>query len=140
MNARAIDRVLSQRRDWLDQPVLRWVNFGIVIVGCLFWIEAQLRPEAFSEAIYGRFALIFPAEAWAAVTAGSSALVWLGLVNPVRRWMVAVGAGMQTVQYVALGYSAIMTGGEPVIGIHCTFLFAPLFAATFWRAAYDPYA
>ena len=136
MNARALEREMLRNAEWLDQPFLRWLQLGIIAVGCMFWVEARAVSEAFSADIYGTFAVAFPAEMWAAIMAGASAMIWLGLVNPVRRWMVAVGAIVQTLQYAALGYSAIWTGGEAVIGIHCTALFVPIFALTAWRAAY----
>lgn len=132
-------RAVAVRRDaWLSHPLLRWMQIGIIAIGCAFWIEARLTAEAFSADIFGHFALMFPAEAWAGVMASASLMVWIGLIDPVKRWMVAVGAAIQTLQYLALGYSAIMTGGEPVIGLHCTVLFAPLFAAMFWRAVNEP--
>ena len=119
---------------YLTQPVLSHIQLAIFAIGSMFWIEASLSGEAFSADVFGRFALQFNAEVWAAVMMAGSALCWIGLRHPVKRWIVLVGAGLQTLQYLALGYSAIMTGGELVIGLHCTVFFAPIFARMFWEA------
>ena len=119
---------------YLTQPVLSHMQLAIFAIGSMFWIEASLSGEAFSARVFGDFALQFQAEAWAGVMMAGSAMCWIGLRHPVKWWMIAVGAGIQTAQYLALGYSAIMTGGEMVIGLHCTVFFAPIFARMFWEA------
>lgn len=133
MNARMIEREL-QRVDDLHHPVVIWSQFAIAMIGCLFWALAQMRDDAFSADVFGNFALQFPAEAWAVVMGGASLMVWLGLQRPPRRWMIAVGSAIQAAQYIALGYSAIATGGEVVIGAHCTIVFAPFFGWICWKA------
>lgn len=133
MNERALAVALG-RPSWLDHDLIRYMQVVIILIGCAFWIMAQLQAEAFNVDTFGRFALMFPAEAWAGVMSSASLMVWLGLVQPQKRWMVAAGAAVQTVQYLALGFSAIMTGGEEVIGLHCTALFAPAFMLIFWKA------
>lgn len=136
MNARVIRKVL--RLDYLSQPVLSHMQLALFVVGSLFWVQASMQDSAFSEAIYGEFALLFPAEVWAMAMMGPAAMVWIGLRRPVKRWMVAVGAAIQIVQFSALGYSALYTGGEPIIGIFCTVLFAPLYTRILWEAGSDP--
>lgn len=123
-----------QRHTYLYQPVLFQMQVAVILIGSLFWIEARLQGDAFQASVFGEFALRFPAEMWAGVMMGASALCWIGLRHPVKRWMVAVGAGLQTIQYLALGWSAIATGGEMVIGLHCTTLFAPIYVVMFWEA------
>lgn len=123
-----------QRHTYLYQPVLCQMQVAVILIGSLFWIEARLQGDAFQASVFGAFALQFPAEMWAGVMMGASALCWIGLRHPVKRWMVAVGAGLQTIQYLALGWSAIATGGEMVIGLHCTTLFAPIYVVMFWEA------
>ena len=118
---------ILRRHRYLAQPILCQMQVAIIFIGALFWIEARLRGDAFSASVFGKFALQFPAEMWAGVMMGASALCWIGLRHPVKRWMVAVGASLQTLQYLALGYSAIATGGEMVIGLHCTTFFAPIY-------------
>lgn len=127
MNAQAIYMAVSRRHDLLSHPILSLIQISIVTVGGLFWIQAGLRPEAFDAALYGEFALRFRAEVWAALMMGSAAICWVGLRHPVKRWMVAVGGAIQTAQFLALAYSAIVTGGEPIIGYFCSILFAPLY-------------
>lgn len=122
------------RAYYLSQPVLSAMQMAVFVIGSMFWIEATLSGEAFSARVFGHFALEFKAEFWAAWMMGGAALCWMGLRHPVKWWMVAVGAGLQCLQYLALGYSAIMTGGEMVIGLHCTMFFAPLYARIFWEA------
>ena len=129
----SLARVL-RNHSYLSQPILCQMQVAIIFIGSLFWIEARLQGEAFSAAVFGEFALKFPAEMWAGVMMGASAFCWIGLRHPVKRWMVAFGAGLQTLQYLALGYSAIATGGEMVIGLHCTTFFAPIYMVMFWEA------
>lgn len=119
---------------YLHQPILQQMQLAIILIGALFWVEARLQGEAFSAAVFGSFAVTFPAEMWAGVMMGASAMCWIGLRHPVKKWMVAVGAGLQNAQYLALGFSAITTGGEMVIGLHCTTLFAPIYMVMFWEA------
>lgn len=136
MNVRALAKALG-RPHWLDHPLIRWMQVAIIIIGCAFWIEARLQANAFSPAVFGQFATRFPAEAWAGIMVTGSLMIWIGLLDPLKRWMIAIGAAIQTLQYLALGYSAIMTSGELVVGIHCTALFVPVFAAVFWRSVRD---
>lgn len=134
MNARVIVRALCP--SYLDHPRLMHEQVAIFVVGSLFWIEARLRGQAFSTDVFGEFALQFPAEFWAMLMMASATMVWAGLLNPVKRWMVATGAALQVCNFLALGYSALVTGGEAVIGFWCTIYFAPAFARMFWEAAY----
>lgn len=130
---------IIRRHRYLAQPILCQMQVAIILIGALFWIEARTQGDAFSAAVFGGFALQFPAEMWAGVMMGASAMCWIGLRHPVKRWMVAVGAGLQTLQYISLGYSAIATGGEMVIGLHCTTFFAPIYAVMFLEAVHrDP--
>ena len=134
MNQKALAIALSRKGSWLDHDLIRYGQVVIILIGCAFWIMAQMKEEAFNPDTFGRFALMFPAEFWAGWMASASLMIWLGLMRPQQRWMIAVGAAVQTVQYLSLGFSAIMTGGEPVIGLHCTALFAPAFMLIFWKA------
>lgn len=137
MNERVIVRAL--RPSYLDHPRLMHEQVAIFVVGSLFWIEARLRGEAFSAKMFGEFALQFPAEFWAFLMMASATMVWAGLQNPVKRWMVAIGSTLQICNFLALGYSALVTGGEAVIGFWCTIYFAPAFARMLWEAVHrDP--
>lgn len=132
MNTKAL--AYTRFRGCLGQPILSHMQIAIIAIGMLFWIEAVLSGEAFSAQVFGRFALMFKAEFWAGIMMAASAMCWIGLRHPVKRWMVAVGAALQCAQYLALGYSAIATGGEVVIGLHCTTFFAPIYFRMFWEA------
>ena len=132
-------RVVRPLSACLRQPILSHMQIAVLLIGCVFWVEARLRGEAFKADVFGWFALQFKAEFWAVIMMAASAMTWVGLRHPVKRWMVAVGAGLQTAQYLALGYSAIATGGGVVFGLHFTVFFAPLYAMIFWEALHsDP--
>lgn len=136
MNARAIRAAL--RPDYLSQPILAHLQWALFIVGGLFWIQATLKDGAFSEGMYGHFALMFRAEAWAMAMMAPCAMILIGLREPVKRWMVCAGSVLQALQFSALGYSALWTGGEPIIGIFCLVLFLPLYARMAVEARSDP--
>ena len=135
MNARAVRKALGI--DHLSQPVLSYAQIAMVIVGAIFWGMAAHQIAPFDVDTFGEFALQFPAEAWAMAMMGPAAIVWVGLRDPVKRWMVAIGAGMQFVNFCALGYSFIFTGGEPVMGLFALIFFAPLHAYIFGAAVND---
>lgn len=136
MNERAVRRAL--RVDHLSQPVLGFFQIGLVVVGVFFWIMASLQAAPFDVKTYGEFALTFRAEAWALAMMGPAALTWIGLRAPVKRWMVAIGAGMQMMNFCALGYSMLFTGGQPMMGILALVIFAPLHAYILGAAVNDP--
>lgn len=133
---KAINKALG--RDYLSQPELVDDQWALIFVGSLFWWLASWSPAAFSAELYGDFALMFQAEAWAMAMMAPAAMVLLGLQDPVKRWMVAVGAALQVIQFGALGYSAIFTGGEPIIGVFCWVFFARKYARMVWSATRDP--
>ena len=136
MNAKVLRRIL--KLDYLSQPSLENDQWALIFVGALFWWMAAWRPEAFAADLYGHFALHFQAEAWAMAMMAPAALVLIGLQDPVKRWMVAAGAGLQIIQFGALGYSAIFTGGEPIIGVFCWVFFARQYVRMIWSALIDP--
>jgi hypothetical protein len=122
---------------WLDQPVLRWISLGFLLIGSGFYLEARASDEAFSADIFGDFALMFPAEMWALAMMIGSALTYAGLVDPQRRWLIMSGGILNAVQFTGLAYSAIMTGGELVVGLHASILFAPCYLWTAYEAYRD---
>lgn len=111
--------------------MLAYMQVALLIIGALFWMQARLSPEAFDWQLYGRFALIFPAEMWAALMMAPSAMCLIGLRHPIKRWMVGIGASIHVLHFSALAYSAIVTDGEMVIGYFCSVLFSPLYT---WMA------
>ena len=136
MNARAVRKALGT--DHLSQPVLGFAQIALVAIGAMFWMMASLQAAPFDVKTYGEFALKFRAEAWALAMMGPAALTWIGLRDPVKRWMVAIGAGLQMLNFCALGYSMLFTGGQPMMGIFALIIFAPLHAYILGAAVNDP--
>ena len=124
------------RRYSLDRhrPMLMVFEAVLFLIGALFWIQASLQPGAFNDAVFGRFALQFKAEVWAGLMMAGSTIAFIGLVKPIRRNMVAIGAAINAIQYAGLAYSSIMTGGEFVIGLHLVALFVPAHVWMTWEA------
>ena len=56
---------ILRRQRYLAQPILCQMQFSIIFVGAMFWIEARIAGEAFSADVFGEFALRFSAELWA---------------------------------------------------------------------------
>jgi hypothetical protein len=121
----------------LTLALLPAAQISLLVIGIAFWIMATTQAAPFDADTFGHFALEYPAEAWAMAMMGPAALVLIGLRDPVKRWMVAVGAGMQFINFCALGYSFIFTGGEPVMGLFALLFFAPLHACVFGAAVND---
>lgn len=135
MNARAIRKALGT--DHLSQFILPWTQVSMFIIGAVFWAMATTQAAPFDAETFGYFALEYPAEAWAMAMMGPAAMVWVGLRNPVKHWMVAIGAGLQFLNFCALGYSFLWTGGQPVMGLFAIIFFAPLHAYIFGAAVND---
>lgn len=109
----------------------------LVVVGSCFWVSATFRAEAFSAAVYGDLALRFSAEMWAALMVLPAAMILIGLRDPVKHWMVLAGALVHVMQFGAIGYSAVFTGGEPIIGAFAYLYFLPRFGRIALEAAID---
>jgi len=116
------------------RPFASWITLGFFLIGCAFWIEARLSGEGFSPELFGDFAYRFPAEMWAFAMMAGSAITYIGLIKPMRWHMVAIGAGINATQFMGLAYSAIFTGGEIVVGLHASVLFAPCYMWIMIRA------
>jgi hypothetical protein len=125
---------LTHKIDWLSQPVLLWINVALFVVASGFWIEAHFINLAFSPEIYGTFATALPSQAWAGTMAIAAVITFTGLVQPIHRRKVAIGACIHSAQFTALAYSAIMTGGELVIGLFASVVFAPMFLKLAYEA------
>ena len=136
VKSKLIDKALG--RDYLSQQELINDQWALIFVGSLFWWLAAWEPAAFDVNMYGRFALHVQAEAWAMAMMAPAALVLIGLQDPVKRWMVAIGAALEAVQFIALGYSALFTGGQQIIGIFCWVFFGRKYIRLLWSAVSDP--
>ncbi len=109
-------------------PLLIAFNLAMLLIGCLFMADALTGSRGFNPDTWGQFAYTYPARMWAGIMICGSLMCMIGLVRPVQRWMVLVGAGVQFAQFAAIAYSAIFTDGEFVVGIYASILFMPLYA------------
>lgn len=124
---------------WIGSPFLAFFLAASAVIGCLFWVQATLQHDAFNVATFGEFALQFPAEFWAGLMMGGSLLTFIGLMHPPKKWAVVAGSLINAAQFTGLGYSAIVTGGEVVVGLYASLMFAPASLITLWAAVrYDP--
>jgi hypothetical protein len=110
-------------------PLLIAFNLAMLLIGSLFMADALTGSRGFSPDTWGQFAYTYPARMWAGIMICGSLMCVIGLVRPVQRWMVLVGALVQFTQFAAIAYSAIFTGGEFVVGIYASIMFMPLY---FW--------
>lgn len=135
MNVRAVRKALGT--DHLSQPILPWIQLGLFLIGAGFWYLATQQDSPFDVNTFGHFALEFRAEFWAIAMMGPAAITWIGLRDPVKHWMVSVGAGLQFLNFSALAYSFLWTGGNDVMGMFALVIFAPLHAYMFGAAVND---
>lgn len=111
---------------WLRSPVLVAYLLAHTVIGAAFWIMARLQDEAFNAGTFGTFALEYPAEVWAAAMMTGSLVCLAGVAHPPRPWAVIAGSIINLFNFAGLGYSAIFTGGEPVVGLYASVMFAPM--------------
>lgn len=125
-------------RNTIDRhrPVFLAIQWALFLIGAIFWIDASYQSQGFNLVVFGAFAYAIPAKVWAAMCMGSSALCILGLIKPVRRWMVCAGSGFHCLQFVLISYSAVFTGGAYVIGLYASVLLLPLHLWLFFEAAF----
>lgn len=117
------------------RPVFMAMQWGLFVIGAIFWIDSSIGSQGFNLVVFGSLAYSIPAKVWSFACMMSSALCILGLIKPVRRWMVAFGAGGHCVQFVLISYSAVFTGGAYVIGLYASILLLPLHMWLFFEAA-----
>jgi hypothetical protein len=108
------------------RPLLIAVQCALLFIGVVFWIDAMNGGGGFKESTWGWLAYALPSKAWAFLNMATAAITINGLIKPISRWMVAVGALLHCAQFVVLSYSAIMCGGVFVIGLYASVLFLPL--------------
>lgn len=127
---RAIDRF---RPAWIG------IEFGLFLIAALFWLDTQRGGDSFSPETWGAWACQWPAEAWAAMMIVGSVLSISGLMHPVTRTRIIVGASVQVCHFFALSLSAMTTGGEFVIAVFALLFFVPMHIVLAWEAAiYEP--
>lgn len=116
---------------WIAAGVLIFDQLRHAVIGALFWIEAKAQGEAFNVETFGEFALLFPAEFWAAAMMAGSILTFAGITHPPQKWAIVVGSLVNVAQFTGLAYSAIFTGGEQVVGLYAS-SFAAAAIITLW--------
>jgi hypothetical protein len=113
---------IAQRGDlmrrWLASPRLAFDLMLHAGVGMAFWLLARAQPEAFSVETFGRFALMFKAEVWAAAMMAGSIITFVGVMHPPQRWAIMLGSVINAVQFAGLCYSALFTDGALVVGVY----------------------
>lgn len=121
------------------RPIWIMIEGGLLAIAALFWISIGLDVSAFSPDTWGEWACQFPARYWAAIMGVSATLTITGLIRPITARRVAFWSTVQALQFIALAYSATFTGGQFVIGVYSSVLFAPLHLVLAVQALkYDP--
>lgn len=82
--------------------------------------------DGFDRDTWGWLAYSFPAKGWAFVNMATAAITAIGLMRPVKGWMVSVGAAVHVCQFIILSYSAVLCGGVFVVGLYASAFFLPL--------------
>lgn len=116
----AYDGLDRYRRMWIVMQSL------LFVIACMFWIDSMTVKQGFARETWGDFAYSLPASMWAAVQMSSSSMIIIGLLRPIRGWMVSVGSFVLCLNYVGISYSAVFTGGVVVVGLHASLFFLPL--------------
>ena len=119
------------------RPMLAFFELSLFFIGTAFWLDAMAGAAGFKESTWGEFAYFFPAEMWALLNMGASAMTFIGIMRPVKRMMVTAGAGLHCLQFMALTYSTMFSGGEFVIGLYAGSFFLPLHIWIMWEALRD---
>ena len=115
-------------------PLLCGIQVSLFVVGTIFWFDAILGAKNFDVNTWGTFAYAFPAEIWAGWNMAASAITFVGLIDPIKRRLVIVGASLHSVQFAMLAYSITITGGEIPVGLFSGAFFLPLHIWIVWRA------
>lgn len=133
-----IDRAGKITETWLDtltdhgalsrfRPLYFVIEGGLLTIAIAFWFSAYFdQGSSFSPETWGAWACQYPAQMWAFLTMAGATLTIIGLLHPQVWWIVALGAGIQVLQFSALGYSAAFTGGQFVIMIYEAGFFVPI--------------
>ena len=115
-----------------------WIAFegALLVVGLIFWVALMFGVSAFDPDTWGAWACQFPALMWAGIQITASVMIIYGLMRPITYQVAAAGALIHALQYEVLAMSAIFSGGQVVIGIYPSVLFAPahiVLAVEAWR-------
>lgn len=109
----------------------------LVVVGLLQWIWARLSDQPLEASTWGEAALAFPLELWAIFMTLGSLMVFLGLLYPPHARIVRFGCLIQIAHISYLGFSAAITGGDPVIAAFAFTVLVPVHLFLALRAGHD---
>lgn len=115
-------------RSGLDRhrPLLLSLQVSLFAIGVLFWFDASTTGYGFTAMTWGSAAYAIPAKLWAFSNMAASSMCIIGLLRPIKRWMVAAGSGFHCLQLFYLSYSAVFTGGAVVVGLYASIFMLPL--------------
>ena len=115
---------LGARTNYIDRhrPLLLQVQFALFAVGIFFYVSGITWPGVFQETTWGTLAYQQPAWFWGAVNAVSALITAIGLMKPVKNWMVTAGASLQIMQFGAIATSCLSYGGDKGIGLYAVCL------------------
>lgn len=106
----------------------------MMAVGFLQWMHARMTTESLSPDTWGVMATSIPMEFWALANMAGATMVFLGLLNPPRRWMTVTGCAVQLSHFHVLAHSALFTGGDIVVAAFVWALLTPLHLVLIVRA------
>jgi hypothetical protein len=129
--ARKIEALIGRHSLARYAPLLQLIYGLKFIIGAFFWIDAMQGAKAFSPEVWGAFAYSYPAWMWAGILMLCSGATLVGLIEPIHRRLVFVGSGAMIVNYIAITYSAFLTGGDPAVGLYASVLLLPLSIVVF---------
>lgn len=116
------------------RPLLLCVEGMLCFVGMLFWIFSWSGVSQIDPWTYGLVAFDVPAKFWAALIMGGSAMCVIGLLKPVKRWMITVGALVLSFVYAAITYSAVTSGGDISVAMFGSNLFLSFHLWIVWES------
>lgn len=115
---------LGSRTSYIDRhrPLLIQVQVALFLVGLFFYVSGVTWPGVFQESTWGSLAYERPAWFWGAVNAVSAMITAMGLIRPVKNWMIVCGAVLQVCQFGAITTSCMAYGGDKGIGLYAAAL------------------
>lgn len=108
------------------RQVLIAQQISLFMIGTFFWVDSRAGNVAFSQETWGDLAYSAPAEMWALMNLTTASMITVGLLRPVKKWMVAIGSAVACAELLTLSYSAVFTGGAVVVGLYASLYFLPL--------------
>lgn len=127
---------LGAQTSYIDRhrPLLLQIQYALFGVGVFFYVVSMGSPGVFQESTWGGLAYTQPATFWGAMNAVSAFVTAMGLIKPVKNWMIAVGATLQVLQFGAITTSCLMFDGDKGIGLYALCL-ASLHCKLLYEAA-----